>query len=213
MTALNELIIHFGLIGIAIVIFIESGFPFGFFLPGDTLLFAAGLLAAKGNFSIGLAIFVIFLANFAGVTIGYWSGKSLGKRWLKGESRLLFRKEYVERAEEFYERHGGKAIILGRFIPAVRSFVPMVAGVAGMSYRKLMFYNAIGAVLWACSVTSIGYFSGAWLEAHGINIELLIAPVILVIIVISFMAPLIHALRDSKTRAKLLQKIKKNIKK
>lgn len=209
MTVLNELILHFGLIGIIIVIFIESGFPFGFFLPGDTLLFTAGLLAAKGNFPIALAIFLIFFANFAGVTIGYLTGKSLGKRWLRGEDRLLFRHEYVEKAELFYARHGGKAIVLGRFIPAVRSFVPMVAGVANMRYRTLMFYNAIGAILWACSVTLIGYFLGSWLESKGINVETLILPIFAIIILLSFAAPIAHALRNPKTRAKLLRRFSK----
>ncbi|HEU0266494.1 MAG TPA: DedA family protein [Candidatus Saccharimonadaceae bacterium] len=209
MAALNDLILNFGLIGIAIVIFIESGFPFGFFLPGDTLLFTAGLLAAKGHYSVALAIFIIFLANFAGVTIGYWTGKSLGKHWLKKEDNFIFRHEYVEKAEEFYKRHGGKAIILGRFIPAVRSFVPMVAGVANMSYRKLMFYNAIGAIIWASLVTLIGYFAGSWLEARGINVEVLILPIFIIIIVLSFAAPIIHALRDPKMRAKLMRRLGK----
>ena len=209
MHAMSDIIINLGLIGITIVIFIESGFPFGFFLPGDSLLFTAGLLAAKGHFSIALAIFAIFAANFAGVTIGYWSGKGLGKRWLKKEDSLIFRHEYVEKATEFYARHGGKAIILGRFVPAVRSFVPMVAGVANMSYRKLMFYNAIGAAIWATSVPLIGYYSGAWLERHGINIELLVVPVIVVIIIASFAAPLAHALHDPKSRARLLKKFGK----
>lgn len=207
MHALNDIILHLGLIGIIIVVFIESGFPFGFFLPGDTLLFAAGILAAKGSFSITLAIVAIFFANFAGVTIGYWSGKSLGKRWLKKERGFLFRHEYVEKATEFYAKHGGKAIVLGRFVPAVRSFVPMVAGVADMPYRKLMFYNVIGAVIWACSVPLIGYFAGGWLESKGINIEMLVVPIFLVIIVLSFAAPIIHALRDRDTRTRLLRKI------
>lgn len=206
MSFLNELIVHFGLIGIAIVIFIESGFPFGFFLPGDSLLFAAGLLAAKGNFPIWIAIFMIFFANFTGVTIGYWTGKGLGKRWLKKEDGLIFRHEYVEKAEEFYAKHGGKAIILGRFIPAVRSFVPMVAGVANMSYRRLMFFNAIGAIIWASSVTLVGYFAGAWLERRGISIEVLILPVFIVIIVLSFAAPIAHALSNPKMRAKIFKK-------
>lgn len=209
MTALNDLIINLGLIGIIIVVFIESGFPFGFFLPGDSLLFTAGLLAAKGHFSISLAILGIFAANFAGVTIGYWTGKSLGKRWLKKEDGLIFRHEYVERATKFYEKHGGKAIILGRFIPAVRSFVPMVAGVANMDYKRLMIFNGIGALLWATSVTLIGYFAGSWLEAHGVNIELLVVPVILIIIVVSFAAPIVHALRDPKTRGRFAKKLKR----
>lgn len=206
MSFLSDLILNFGLIGIALVIFIESGFPFGFFLPGDSLLFAAGLLAAKGNFSIVLAIFLIFFANFAGVTIGYLTGKSLGKRWLKKEDSLIFRHEYVEKAEHFYAKHGGKAIILGRFIPAVRSFVPMVAGVANMRYRTLMIYNAIGAILWASSVTLVGYFLGAWLEKRGISIEALVVPVFLVIIILSFAAPITHALTNPKMRAQIFKK-------
>lgn len=208
MHALNDFILNLGLIGIVIVIFIESGFPFGFFLPGDTLLFAAGIFAAKGHFTIELAIILIFLANFAGVTIGYWSGKGLGKRWLKKEDGLIFRREYVEKATQFYEKHGGKAIILGRFIPAVRSFVPIVAGVADMPYRRLMFFNVIGAALWVCSITLLGFFAGNWLEARGINIELLVLPIFLVIIALSFAAPLVHALHDKKTREILLRKLR-----
>ena len=208
MHALNDIILNLGLIGIIIVVFIESGFPFGFFLPGDSLLFAAGLFAAKGQFPIEIAILGIFLANFAGVTIGYWTGRSLGKRWLKKEDGLIFRRSYVEKATKFYERHGGKAIVLGRFVPAVRSFVPMIAGVAGMSYKRLMIFNAIGAALWATSVPLIGFFSGAWLERHGINIELLVVPVIVAIIVLSFAAPLVHALSDKKTRQKLLARFR-----
>ena len=198
-----------GLFGIIAVVFIESGFPFGFFLPGDTVLFAAGLLAAKGQFSIALAITMIFIANFAGVTIGYWMGRGLGKRYVKQESNLLFRHEYVEKAERFYTKHGGKAIILGRFIPAVRSFVPIIAGVAKMDYRHLMLYNAIGALIWATSVPLVGYLAGNWLEDHGISIELLVVPVFLVIVVLSFAGPLVHAFANKKTREKMLAKLKR----
>lgn len=209
MQHLNDVILSLGLIGIVIVVFIESGFPFGFFLPGDTILFAAGLLAARGQFPIELAIAMIFLANFAGVTIGYWSGRGLGKRYVKKESNLLFRHEYVEKAEKFYAKHGGKAIILGRFIPAVRSFVPIIAGVANMNYRHLIIYNAIGALIWATSVPIVGYLAGHWLEAHGISIELLVVPVFLVIVFMSFAGPLVHALSDRKTREKIVKRFKK----
>lgn len=209
MQQLSDLILSLGLTGIVTVVFIESGFPFGFFLPGDTILFAAGLFAAKGEFPLSLAILMIFIANFAGVTIGYWSGRGLGKRYVNKESKLLFRHEYVEKAEAFYAKHGGKAIILGRFIPAVRSFVPIIAGVANMNYRELMIYNAIGAIIWATSVPLVGYFAGNWLEAHGISIELLVVPIFLVVIVLSFAGPLIHALSDRKTRAKIAQKFKR----
>ena len=204
MQALTNLIFSLGLPGIFVVIFIESGFPFGFFLPGDTVLFTAGLLAAKGHFTLVAAMVLIFIANFAGVTIGYWIGKNLGKRYIKRESGLLFRHEYVEKAEQFYARHGGKAIILGRFIPAVRSFVPIIAGVAKMNYRDLMIYNAIGAAIWSVGVTLIGYYAGSWLESKGIDVDTLILPIILIIIVLSLAGPLIHALSDAKTRKQLL---------
>lgn len=209
MHALNELILSLGLVGIVTVVFVESGFPFAFFLPGDTILFAAGLFAAQGQFPITLAITTIFIANFAGVTIGYWSGRGLGKRYVKEESKFLFRHDYVEKAERFYQKHGGKAIILGRFIPAVRSFVPVIAGVAKMDYRELMFYNAIGAFIWATSVPLVGYYSGAWLESQGISIELLVVPVFILVVVLSFLGPLAHALGSKKTREKLLRRFKK----
>lgn len=206
---LNDIIVSLGLPGIVLVIFIESGFPFGFFLPGDTLLFAAGLLASNGQFSLPLAITLFYIANFAGVTIGYWSGRGLGKRYIRQENHLLLRHEYVEKAEKFYEKHGGKAIILGRFIPAVRSFVPIVAGVAKMKYRELMIYNAIGAALWTITIPVIGFYAGSWLEQRGINIDSLILPIILFIIVISLAGPLLHAMADKKTREKLVKKFYK----
>lgn len=204
---LNDWILNLGIVGIAIVIFIESGFPFGFFLPGDTLLFAAGILAAKGNFTVEAAIIIIFFANFFGVTVGYWSGIKLIDKLDRIKDNFFFKKEYIERATVFYEKHGGKAIILGRFIPAVRSFVPIVAGIANMHYRKLIYYNAIGAGIWVIGVTLIGFFAGTWLENHGINIELLLLPIFIIVIVLTFLAPLIHSLRKKDTRHKILRKI------
>ncbi len=208
MHQLNDLIVSLGLGGIITVIFIESAFPFGFFLPGDTLLFTAGLLAAKGHFSVVLAMLFIFLSNFAGVTIGYWMGRGLGKRYVKDERKILFRQDYVDKAQEFYKKHGGKAIIFGRFIPAVRSFVPIVAGVANMHYRTLMFYNAIGAVLWTVSVTLLGFYAGHWLEARGVNVDMLILPIIAFIIIVSLLGPFIHSLTNPDVRKKLLRKLK-----
>ncbi len=201
---LNTLLQSIGLVGICAIIFVESGFPFGFFLPGDTLLFTAGLLAAQGHFNIALAIVLIFASSVAGVTIGYFSGKQLGKRFIKQEGGLLFRHEYVEKATAFYDKHGGKAIILGRFVPAVRSFVPIVAGVAKMPYHKLMFYNTIGALIWATLIPLIGFYAGGWLEQRGVSVDAFILPIIGAIIIISLLGPVAHALRDPKTRAKLL---------
>lgn len=213
MADLNELITSLGLPGIATVIFIESAFPIGFFLPGDTLLFTAGLLAAKGHFSLVLAVTVIYISNFVGVAIGYWSGKSLGKRAVRAEKRVLFKQEYVETAERFYKRHGGKAIILGRFIPAVRAFIPMIAGVANMQYRELMIYNAIGAALWTITIPVAGFYAGGWLESRGINIDAIILPIILGIIIISLATPLVHTLRNPDARQKLYAQMRKSMRK
>jgi membrane-associated protein len=210
MEQLSHVILDLGLPGIAIVVFLQCGFPFAFFLPGDTLLFTAGLFASRGHFPLVLAIAVIFIANFAGVTFGYWSGRGLGKRFLKKEDSRPLYHNYVERAEKFYERHGGKAIILSPFIPGVRSFVPIVAGVANMDYRKLMIYNAIGAGLWTISIPVIGFYAGSWLEQHGVNIDTLILPIILLVIIVSLAGPVVHALSDKKTREQLLRKFRKN---
>ncbi len=208
MHQINDIIVSLGLGGIVATIFIESAFPFGFFLPGDTLLFTAGLLAAKGHFSVTLAIILIFLSNFAGVTLGYWMGRGLGKRYVNGERKVLFRQDYVDKAQNFYKKHGGKAIIFGRFVPAVRSFVPIIAGVANMPYKTLMFYNAIGAALWAISVTLLGFYAGHWLESHGINVDMLILPIIALIIILSLLGPFIHSLANADVRKKLLRHLK-----
>jgi len=197
-----------GLLGIAAIIFIESAFPFGFVLPGDTLLFAAGILAAKGHFGLVALMVVVFATTVAGVTIGYFSGKQVGKRLFKKEDAMIFRREYVESAKKFYERHGGKAVILGRFVPAVRSFVPLVAGIAHMNYRKFMFYNIIGGVIWAVTVPLLGFYAGGWLEARGINIDHLILPIVGIIVVLSLLGPIVHALHDPVSRKKLLHKLR-----
>jgi Uncharacterized membrane-associated protein len=208
MEALNDIILNLGIYGIAIVIFIESAFPFGFFLPGDTLLFAAGMLAARGNFTIEYGLTVIFIANFVGVTVGYYLGKVLMEHWRDLQDGIFIKRSYIDKAAGFYARHGGKAIALGRFIPAVRSFIPIVAGVAEMSYKRLMVFNAIGAFAWVVGVGLIGYFSGSWLESRGINIEMLVLPIFAIIIALSFAAPIVHALRDKKSRESLLRKLR-----
>lgn len=199
----------FGLFAIAAVIFIESGFPFGFFLPGDTFLFAAGLLAGHGHFPIWAAMIVALIAAIGGVTCGYLSGKHLGQRWLKKEKSFLFRRDYVERATQFYERYGGVAVILCRFVPGARSFVPFIAGIVRMDYGRFMLYNVIGGILWAIGVPLLGYFAGGWLEARGINVEALILPIVAAIVVISLLAPVAHSLLNRESRAKLLARFKK----
>jgi len=192
-----------GLLGIAALVFVESGLPFGFFLPGDTLLFSAGLFAAHGQFNVVVTILVIFAASALGAATGYVIGAQFGKRFIKAEGGLLFRQEYVEKASRFYTKHGTLAIILSRFVPLVRTFLPIVAGVAAMPYRRFMIVNTIGALLWASTIVLTGYFAGGWLESHGVSVEALVIPVIGLVVLLSLFGPLLHGLRDPKTRAAL----------
>lgn len=187
-----------GLLLIGLIVFAESGLLIGFFLPGDTLLFAAGFFAAQGKLSLFWLLAVLIIAAIVGDNVGYTIGKHTGKRIFKKKDGILFRQEYIERAEEFYESHGGKTIILARFIPIVRTFAPVVAGVGNMERRKFMFYNIIGAVTWCVSVTLLGY----WLGSKIPSIDKYILPVILVATIFTFTPPLIHVWRDRRKAKK-----------
>jgi len=187
----------FGLLGVAAVVFAESGLLIGFFLPGDSLLFTAGLLAHQGvlNINIHLMVILLFLAAAAGDSVGYMFGRRVGHKLFNRPNSLLFKRENIEKAEEFYNKHGGKAIILARFIPVVRTFAPMVAGIARMDYKAFLLFNVLGALLWAVGITYLGYYAGAWFESQGIEIDHYIIPIALVIIIVSVIPPVIHVLR------------------
>lgn len=148
------------LIGVAIVVFIESGLLFPF-LPGDSLLFTAGLLAAAGVISapVWLVIVVALLAAAAGDQVGYFLGHRFGRRWFKPDARIL-KTRYLEEAEKFFAKYGGPALILGRFVPVVRTYVPLAAGTAKYHYRKFLLWNLSGAALWTISVTTLGVLLG-----------------------------------------------------
>jgi membrane-associated protein len=175
------LIQAFGLIGVTFIIFAESGLFFGFFLPGDSILFTAGILASQGFFNISILVFCVWIAAVSGDTVGYWFGARIGIKIFNKEKSVFFNKKYPERAHEFYVRHGKKAIILARFIPAVRTFVPIMAGVGKMSYRNFISYNIIGGTIWAIGLTLGGYFLGQSVS----NIDQYIIPIIVLIIVTS----------------------------
>lgn len=146
--------------GVAGAIFLESGVPFGFFLPGASLLFTAGLLAGQGLFNPWLLIPLVTLAAMAGDSTGYWIGTRYGiKLFLRPDSRF-FRHEHLERAKEFYEKYGRQAVLFARFVPVVRTFVPIVAGIVQMNYRTFLMFNIIGALAWAAGVTTLGVFLG-----------------------------------------------------
>jgi membrane-associated protein len=156
----SDIIQSGGLLLIALIIFAESGMFVGFFFPGDTLLLSAGVFAAQGKLSLPAIIVVVALAAIAGDNIGYHIGKRYGRRLFRKPDGVIFRQEYVQRAEKFYERFGSRTMLIAHFVPVVRTFVPPVAGVARMDYPKYVIFDAIGDTAWAVSVTLIGYWFG-----------------------------------------------------
>jgi membrane-associated protein len=189
----KHLIETFGTIGLLVTIFAESSLIF--FLPGDTLLFTAGLLASQGKLNVAVILAGSFVAAVVGNQVAYAVGNRLGPSLFKPGSRL-FKAEYVERANEYFEKYGSRTIVLARFVPAVRTFAPILAGIGTMRYRIFVTYNLIGALLWAVGVTLLGYTLGK--TVHGIDKYLL--PVILVIAAASAV-PVILEVRRSRRGA------------
>lgn len=181
-----------GLLLIAGIIFAETGLLFGFFFPGDTLLLSAGVFASQGKLSIFATIPVIVVAAILGNTAGYYIGKHAGKKIFKYEDGLFFRKEYILRAEKFYEDHGWKTILLARFVPIVRTFAPVVAGMATMDMGAFLLYNVLGAMAWGGGLTLAGY----WLGSRIPNIDHYVLPAVLAAMVLTF-GPMIYHLAKS----------------
>lgn len=206
---IEPLIRAIGVLGIMGIIFAETGLLVGFFLPGDTLLFAAGLLANQGVIGLNIHILVLLLAIAAivGNTVGYFFGKKIGRRIFKKPNALFFSHENLMRAEKFYEKYGPVTIILARFTPVVRTFAPVVAGVGNMRHQTFQLYNVLGGFLWVATITYLGFFAGDWLDAQGISVETLVMPVILAAIAFSLLSPLIHLLRDKESRKLFLKKL------
>ena len=202
---LDSLLKTIGYAGIFSIVFAESGLLVGFFLPGDSLLFTAGFLASQGFFNIYFLCALIFIAAVAGDNVGYWFGKKAGPRVFKKEDSLVFSKSNVERSQKFYEKHGGKTIILARFIPVVRTFAPVIAGVGKMEYKKFFAYNVIGGLIWGVGVTAMGYILGSSIP----NIDKYLIPVAILIILFSIAPALWHLLRDQEKRAEYLAHAKR----
>ena len=200
----NGIIESGGLLLIGAIVFAESGLLVGFFLPGDTLLFAAGFFAAQGKLWLPSLLVVLIVCAIAGNEVGYEIGKRTGKRIFRKRDGLLFREEYVEKSEQFYEKHGGKTIILARFVPIVRTFSAVVAGVGSMPRLKFTTYNVIGAMLWCTSITLLGY----WLGSKIPNVEKYLLPAVLVATLFTFSPTIYHVLKDPKIRNKLLHRNK-----
>ncbi len=182
------------------IVFAESGLFFGFFLPGDSLLFAVGALSAVAPdrpFNIFILLPLTFIAAVLGDNVGYWFGKKTGPRIFAREDSRFFKKHYLLSARAFYEKHGGKAIVLARFVPFVRTFAPIVAGAVEMHYRNFIFYNLLGGFIWAVGVTLAGYFFGQIPFIHD-NFEI----AVIAIVFVSVLPIGIHWLSDKlKERA------------
>lgn len=187
-----------GYIGVFAIIFAESGLLIGFFLPGDSLLFTAGFLASleKPIFSLPLLLIGCFVAAVVGDSVGYLFGKHVGTRLFQREDSLLFHQKNIQRAQAFYDRHGGKAIVLARFVPVVRTFAPIVAGIGAMRYPRFLFFNVFGGLLWAVGITLAGYFLGSAIP----DIDRYLLPIILIIILVSVLPGVYHILREPENR-------------
>jgi len=157
---LEELIKWGGLTVLIIIVFAETGLLVGFFLPGDSLLITAGLIAAQGYLDIYILNISLIIAAIVGDQVGYWFGKKTGPKIFNREKSIFFAKDHLVKAKHFYEKYGGRAIIYARFVPFARTFAPIVAGVGDMSYKKFVSYNIFGGILWVTSMTLLGYFFG-----------------------------------------------------
>lgn len=182
---------YFGLFGI---IFAESGLLIGFLLPGDSLLFTAGFLASQGFLNIWVLIAVLFFAAVIGDNVGYAFGKKVGPKIFTKQDSLFFHKDHLIRAEKFFARHGGKTIILARFLPIVRTFVPIIAGVGMMRYRTFIVYNILGGACWTIGLSLTGYYLGKVIP----NVDRYLLPIIVAIIILSFLPTAVHLLKDRK---------------
>ena len=208
---LVQLIKTVGYVGLFGIIFAESGLFIGFFLPGDSLLFTAGFLASvpgsDGNTVLSLPLLLIgcAIAAVLGDNVGYAFGRRIGRRFFQKEDSLLFKKKYVLKAQAFYEKHGGKTIVLARFMPIVRTFAPIVAGIGEMNYRLFFSSNLVGGLLWAIGVTLAGYFLGSAIP----DVDKYLLPIVIVIIVVSVLPSALHILRDPEMRDGILQMIRR----
>jgi len=194
-----------GYLGVFTIVFLESGLLIGFFFPGDSLLFTAGFLASQGYLDIRVLISGCFIAAVAGDSIGYLIGAKLGPKIFIKENSIFFHKKHLERAQSFYDKHGGKTIILARFIPVIRAFAPVVAGAGKMDYKRFVFFNFFGAVLWAIGVTLAGYYLGNLIP----DVDRYLLPIVGLIVIASILPALHHILVDAEIRASIIRKLKR----
>ncbi|MCR4325139.1 MAG: VTT domain-containing protein, partial [Candidatus Curtissbacteria bacterium] len=196
---LVKIIESVGYLGIFAIIFAESGLLVGAILPGDSLLFTAGFLASQGFFNIWLLAPMTFIAAVLGDSVGYAFGHRVGKRLFQKEDNFFFHKKNLIRAKEFYDKHGGKTVTIARFLPIVRTFAPIVAGMGDMPYKRFLVYNLLGGFLWAVLIPFAGYFLGSAIP----SIDRYLLPIIVVIVLISVAPTALHILLERRNEDKL----------
>jgi len=197
---LPELVQWAGTFGLAAIVFSETGLLVGFFLPGDSLLVTAGLFAARGYLDVYWLLPALTVAAICGNTLGYFIGRTSGPRIFNRENSLLFNKKHAIRASEFYARYGRKTIVLAQFMPILRTFAPVIAGVGGMRFREFITYNVLGAFAWIWSMIGTGFFLGTYIP----NIEKNIHFVILIVVFISILPAIVSALRARSASRKVV---------
>jgi len=196
---LVSLIETVGYIGLFLIVFAESGLFFGFFLPGDSLLLTAGLLASRGQLDITILLIALPIAAILGDGIGYWFGRRTGPRIFTRENSLLFRRRNLLAARAFYERHGGKTIMLARFMPFIRTFAPIVAGAVEMEYRRFLLFNVVGGLMWGVGVTAAGYYLGQTIP----DLDRYFLAIVAVVIFVSAVPAMLHMLKEYGPEARL----------
>lgn len=193
----RNLIETFGTLGLFVIVFAESGLLIGFFLPGDSLLVTAGLLASQGVLNLPVILVGCFVSAVIGDQVGYAFGARVGPALFRRPDSRIFKQEYVDKARHYFERHGSKTIVLARFVPIVRTFAPILAGVGTMRYRTFITFNVLGGLLWAVGVTTIGYVLGESIP----HIDKYLLPVIAVIVLAS-VAPIAFEMLRSRNRSR-----------
>jgi len=195
--ALDDLVRWGGYVVLVAIVFVETGLLVGFFLPGDSLLITAGLVAAAGGLDIWLLNLLLSIAAIVGDSVGYAIGARLGPRLFTREKSLLFNPRHVQRTRDFYARHGAKTIVIARFVPIIRTFAPVVAGVGQMEYRRFLFYNVAGGLGWVVSMTWSGYLLGQAIPDIDRHIHIVVA----IVIVLSVIPIGVEILRERRRRS------------
>ncbi len=192
----EHLLETFGTIGLIAVIFAESGLLIGFFLPGDSLLFTAGLLASQGKLNIAVIVVGCSLAAIVGDQVGYQFGARVGPALFRRPDSRFFKQEYVEKAQGYFDKYGSRTIVLARFVPVVRTFAPIVAGIGSMTWRTFATYNVIGGILWGAGVTLAGYVLGETIP----DVDKYLLPIIVLIVVLSAIPVALEVLRARREK-------------